>query len=263
MIYYHNINPVLVNIFGFDIYYYSFAYILGLIAIPYFVNKKYLKDKTLADKLTTYIGIATILGGRIGYILFYNFKEYIENPISMLNLREGGMSFHGGMIGFIVGIVLFSRKYKKNTLEILDLTVIIVPICLFFGRIMNFVNGELYGRPTDGSWGVIFPYDYLQIPRHPSQLYESFFEGLVLFGLILLVHKFYKSKYGITASVFLILYGIFRFGIEFFREPDANIGYIFQYFTLGQILCTFMVLCGVTGMICQKIYPSSSLASKN
>ncbi len=255
MIYYHNINPVLISIFGFDIYYYSLAYLFGAIFIPYFINKKYLNDKKLMDSYSMYILLGTVLGGRLGYILLYDFSYYLASPWKIFNLREGGMAFHGGMIGYMLGNYLFSRKYGKNWLKILDISMYIVPICLFFGRILNFINGELYGRLTDGTWGVIFPGDYHL--RHPSQLYEAFFEGFIGFFLLSWVYKKYSAKVGFTSGFFLIIYGIARFFVEFFREPDVQVGYIAHYFTLGQILCVVMVIFGI--FVARKCYISEKI----
>ena len=155
------------------------------------------------------------------------------------------MSFHGGLCGFILASYLIAKKYKLSTLKILDVSAIIAPLCLFFGRLMNFVNGELYGRATDGSWGVVFTSDELTLLRHPSQLYEAFLEGLVTFGIMLYASKNIKNaKSGFFAALFVLLYGTFRFIVEFFREPDEQVGYIFEYFTLGQMLCVFMILIG-------------------
>jgi len=248
MIYIHNINPILISLGWIHIYYYSFAYILGLFLIPYYVNKIYLKDKLLAESFSNYIAFSTIICGRVGYVLFYNFQYYLKNPLLALKIWEGGMSFHGGLIGFSIGVYLFCKKYNQNFLSIVDKSTIPATLCLFIGRIMNFINGELYGNATNGKWGVVFPSDILQIPRHPSQLYEAFAEGLLLFVILFFINKktYFANKSGVLSGIFIFLYGLFRFFIEFFRKPDEQIGYFFMYITLGQIFCIIMMIFGFT-----------------
>ena len=248
--YTHNLDPVLFD-FGFlVIRWYSLAYIFGIL-IGWYLGKRVIlgKFKNLNfdikefDNLITYIIISLLLGGRIGYILFYNFGYYISNPFDILKIWEGGMSFHGALIGIILGTYWFSIKKDIQTFFLLDLIAFVAPIGIFFGRIANFINGELVGKTTNVFWGVIFPKIDNSI-RHPSQLYEAFLEGLVLFVImnLILFRKNYKT--GSCSYVFLIFYGIFRIFSELFREPDAQIGYLFNLISMGTILSFFMILAG-------------------
>jgi phosphatidylglycerol:prolipoprotein diacylglycerol transferase len=246
MIYIHNLyNPTLLSIGFLKIHYYALSYLAGLMLLPYWLNKNYLKDNNLKEKFSGYAVFSMLIFARIFYVLFYNFDYYQENPSEIIAIWMGGLSFHGGLVGVIVGVFLFCRKYKKNPMIVFDNIAIPTSICLFIGRIMNFVNGELFGRATSGSWGVVFAKtDPLLIPRHPSQLYESFTEGLLLFLILLIIKKYAKLRNGQLAAIFLIGYSFFRFIIEFFREPDEQVGFLFRYLTMGQILCSFMVISG-------------------
>ena len=248
--YTHNLDPVLFD-FGFlVIRWYSLAYIFGIL-IGWYLGKRVIlgKFKNLNfdikefDNLITYIIISLLIGGRIGYILFYNFGYYISNPFDILKIWEGGMSFHGALIGIILGTYWFSIKKDIQTFFLLDIIAFVAPIGIFFGRIANFINGELVGKTTNVFWGVIFPKIDNSI-RHPSQLYEAFLEGLVLFVImnLILFRKNYKT--GSCSYVFLIFYGIFRIFSELFREPDAQIGYLFNLISMGTILSFFMILAG-------------------
>lgn len=245
MIYYHHLDGIMFTIFGFSVHYYSIPYLLGFFLLPYFVNKHYLKDKKLTESFSNYLILCTILCARIAYVLFYNITYYFQNPLEIVKIWEGGMSFHGGLLGVILGSYLFAKKHNKSLFKITDNLAIPSAICLFFGRIMNFINGELYGKPTDQSWGVVFPADIYRL-RHPSQLYEAFFEGFVLALILILLQKYTKLKEGILGVVFLFLYGVFRFFIEFFREPDRSVGYVlFEKISIGQILCLIMIISSV------------------
>ena len=248
--YTHNLDPVLFD-FGFlVIRWYSLAYIFGIL-IGWYLGKRVIlgRFKNLNfdikefDNLITFIIISLLLGGRIGYILFYNFGYYISNPFDILKIWEGGMSFHGALIGIILGTYWFSIKKDIQTFFLLDIIAFVAPIGIFFGRIANFINGELVGKTTNVFWGVIFPKIDNSI-RHPSQLYEAFLEGLVLFVImnLILFRKNYKT--GSCSYVFLIFYGIFRIFSELFREPDAQIGYLFNLISMGTILSFFMILAG-------------------
>ncbi len=247
MIYINNINPIFFTIGNFNVYYYSLSYILGLFLLPYFVNKNYLKDKILADKFSTYLIIALILCARLGYVLFYSFEYYSENPLKIFAIWEGGMSFHGGFIGIILGVILFCKKYDKTPIRIFDIISIPSAFCLFIGRIMNFVNSELFGRPTDGTWGVIFQRtDPSLILRHPSQIYEALTEGLFLFCILLFLHrkKIFK-KDGFLSAIFICGYSFFRFCTEFTRQPDEQLGFVLGFLSMGQILCIVMFIFGI------------------
>ena len=249
----HNLDPVLFDLGFMAIRWYSLAYIVGIligwwlgkkIIIKRFQNSSQQFDLKEFDDLITYLIISIIVGGRFGYIVFYNLGYYISNPLDTVKVWEGGMSFHGALIGIIFGTYLFSLKRKISTFFLLDIIACVCPIGIFFGRITNFVNAELVGKITNVSWGVIFPtVDMLQ--RHPSQLYEAFLEGIILFFILnaFILKKNYKT--GTCSYLFLIYYGFFRIISEFFREPDAQIGYLFNFFSMGTILSFLMILAGL------------------
>ena len=251
-----NISPVAISIFGFDIRWYALSYIFGFIIAFYFI--KYLLRSntnneisyTELDDLFTNGILGTVLGGRIAYTLFYNFNYYVSHPLNVFKIWEGGMSFHGGLIGAIIGIYLWSKSHKKSFLHIADYFAMSAPIGLFLGRIANFINGELYGRITTSKLGMIFPYSDGQ-PRHPSQLYEAFTEGIVLFLILLFIHKIkaFRNRYGTTAFAFIGFYGLARISIENFREPDAQIGFLKFGITMGQLLTIPMILISIIGII--------------
>lgn len=249
------INPVLFKIGSLEIRWYSLAYIFGIIfawiIIKYFNKKNKIFDaKKISDDFFTYAVFSIIIGGRLGYVLFYNLPFYIKNPIDIFKIWEGGMSFHGGFIGVAVGLYFLCKKYKINFFEFSDLLSIAAPVGLFFGRLANFINLELYGRVTTSKIGVIFP-NAGDLPRHPSQLYEVFLEGIVLFLILFCTAKNIEIKKhkGLLTSIFLIGYGISRFIVEFFREPDWQIGYILKYFTMGQILTIPIIILGLLILI--------------
>jgi phosphatidylglycerol:prolipoprotein diacylglycerol transferase len=195
------------------------------------------------DDLLFYGGMGVILGGRIGYVLFYSFSDFISNPLMIFQVWQGGMSFHGGLLGVLVAMILFNRKYKKGYFNILDFGAPLIPLGLGFGRLGNFINGELWGKTTELSWGMIFPAAG-NLPRHPNPLYEAILEGLVLF-IILWVFSAKPRARMSTIAVFFIGYGIFRFMIEFVRVPDAHLGYLaWDWLTMGQILTLPIILTG-------------------
>jgi phosphatidylglycerol:prolipoprotein diacylglycerol transferase len=251
--YTHNLDPILFD-FGFLIIrWYSLAYIFGIligwwlgkrIILKKFQNLNFNFDVKEFDNFITYIIISMLLGGRIGYILFYNLGYFLSNPIDILKIWEGGMSFHGALIGIILGTYWFSLKKKIPTFFLLDIVAFVAPIGIFFGRIANFINGELVGKTTNVFWGVIFPKIDNSI-RHPSQLYEAFLEGIILFIImnLILFRKNYKT--GNCSYMFLIFYGFFRTCAEFFREPDSQIGYLFDPISMGLILSFLMILAGI------------------
>ena len=213
-----------------------------------YCKKKLIKDNKilhLFDDLITYLIIGIIVGGRLGYIFFYNFSYYLENPLEIFMIWEGGMSFHGGLIGVILLTIIFSKKHKVNSFIFLDLISLVAPIGIFLGRISNFINSELYGKETDLLWSVKF-LAIDNLPRHPSQIYEAIFEGLIIFYLL----NFLKDKEnfknpGIISSLFLIFYSLFRFFIEFLREPDLHIGYLLFQLTLGQLISIIFFFSGI------------------
>ncbi|MDR1026135.1 MAG: prolipoprotein diacylglyceryl transferase [Lactobacillus sp.] len=246
-----DISPVIFSIGPVDIRWYSMAYLVGILAawVLATINiKKYkspMNNKDLED-LAFYATLGVILGGRLGYVLFYGGDTFIKNPLSVFALWQGGMSFHGGIIGVITAIYLFARKMKLPFLKVSDLVVLYVPIGIFLGRLANFVNDELWGRVTDVAWAVKFPSGgYL--PRHPSQIYEALTEGLLMFVVLnwLWHYKWVRDRVGFVSAMFAIIYGMSRILMEQFREPDAHMGFFFSYFTMGQLLSIPLVLAGL------------------
>jgi phosphatidylglycerol:prolipoprotein diacylglycerol transferase len=239
-----NFDQVIFPIYGpMALRWYSLAYIAGIVIGWFylkFILKKYKPSQFSIkhlDDIVSWAVIGIILGGRIGHILFYDFMHYVHNPMKILRVWEGGMSFHGGLLGVVLSSFFFSRRYKVSFLQIIDLMALAAPIGLGLGRVANFINGEVFGRVTDVPWAVLFPAGgYL--PRHPSQLYEAFLEGIVLFIIVnwLTLGKNKFNANGYASGVFLIGYGVFRIVIEFFREPDSNLGYFFEYIPMGQIV---------------------------
>jgi phosphatidylglycerol:prolipoprotein diacylglycerol transferase len=251
--YIHDLNPILIN-FGFlEVRWYSLAYIFGIL-IGWWIAKKIILfkninrtdivDAKLFDDLINYIIISIILGGRLGYIVFYNFSYYFNNPLDILKIWQGGMSFHGALIGIILATYLFAKKTKVNLFFFLDIISSVAPVGIFFGRIANFINGELYGKPSSFFWSVIFP-EVDKIPRHPSQLYEAALEGVVLLIILMSVVCKKETKIGIVSALFMIFYGFFRIIAEQFREPDVQIGYLFDLFTMGSVLSFSMIVIGL------------------
>ncbi len=251
--YIHDLDPVLVDFGLIVIRWYSLAYVFGII-LGWWLGKKIiyhiLKNINFRfnvkefDDLITYIIISIIIGGRLGYVIFYNLEYYITNPLSIPKVWEGGMSFHGAVIGIIIGTYLFSIKRNVPTFFLLDIIACVSPIGIFLGRIANFINGELIGKVTTVSWGVIFPAVDM-FPRHPSQLYEAILEGVILF--LILNTLIFKQRYkvGTCSYMFLIYYGFFRIISEFFREPDPQIGYFFDLFSMGTLLSFLMITVGL------------------
>ena len=249
-----NIDPVAISIGPLNIYWYGIAYMLGMLLGLYYANRIISKQKIGSnlsierrdiDEIFLWIVVGIIIGSRIGYVVFYNIDFYIANPVSIFTLWEGGMSFHGGALGVLVAIISYSYLYRKSILELGDVICAVVPIGLFFGRIANFINGELWGKVTDAPWGIVFPRAG-EYPRHPSQLYEAGLEGILLFTILatLIANKGLKKR-GLISGSFLLIYSLSRILIEFFREPDQHIGYIFPNITMGMILSTPLVLIGL------------------
>jgi len=250
----HNFNPVFIDLGFFQIKWYSIAYILGIIlgwlyAIKIIKNDKY-TDKTIKpsefDDLIIYLIIGIILGGRLGYIVLYNFGYYSQNILEIFKVWRGGMSFHGGLVGVIVATYFFSKIKKVNFLKFTDIVACVAPIGLFLGRIANFINGELYGKVSSMPWAIIFP-ETGNFGRHPSQIYEALLEGVVLFILInfFALKKNLLLKTGYVSALFLILYSILRIFSEIFREPDQHIGYIYSYISMGLLLSLITFLTGI------------------
>ena len=244
----NNFDPVAFQVLSLEIRWYSLAYIIGITLGWAYCKKKLISNQhtlSLFDDFITYLIIGVILGGRLGYVLFYNLEYYLENPLDILMIWNGGMSFHGGLIGVIIASKLFSSKHKVNQFLFLDLVALSAPIGIFFGRVANFINSELIGRATDLPWSVKFIL-IDNIKRHPSQLYEAFFEGIILFFLL---GYFFKKDYlenpGKISALFLIFYSLFRFLTEFFRSPDPQIGYLISNLTLGQLISVFFLMAGI------------------
>lgn len=243
-----NIDPVLIAVGPLQIRWYGLMYVLGFLASFLLVRyqlsrqKEPLLDKDQVLDLYFYLILGLILGARLGYILFYNFNSYIENPLEIVAVWHGGMSFHGGLLGVLGAAWWFCRKNAISLLALGDLIIVTAPIGLGLGRLANFINGELFGRITTGPWGMVFPHGG-PLPRHPSQLYEAILEGGVLFCL-LWIKRNSKPFAGALVARFLIFYGLFRILVEFVREPDVQVGYLWGLFTMGQLLSAFMILIG-------------------
>tara|TARA_A100001011_G_C14305397_1_gene842848 strand:- start:1752 stop:2525 length:774 start_codon:yes stop_codon:yes gene_type:complete len=248
MIYEHNLNPVAVEIFFLKIHWYSLAYVFGFIFCNYYskylIKKKLLNlELSLVDDFITWLIIAVILGGRLGYVIFYNFDFYFENPVEVFKIWQGGMSFHGALLGLIILIIFYSKIKNVKFSELCNLVAYSSPIGIFLGRLANFINAELVGRPTDGSWGILYESEFLT--RHPSQIYEAVFEGLIIFIILnFFVRSDLKNRLN-GYALFLIFYSFFRFNLEFFREPDSHLGFIINNITMGQILTFPMLLIGI------------------
>ena len=244
----NNFDPVAFNIYSLEIRWYSLAYIIG-IGIGWILCKKiFIKDPKINEKFDdyiTYIIIGIIVGGRLGYVTFYNFNYYINNILDIFKIWEGGMSFHGGLVGVIFASVLFAKKNDQDSFLYMDLVALVAPIGIFFGRLANFINSELYGMPTEVSWSVTFV-KIDNFTRHPSQLYEAILEGLILFLILLYFRKKnFLKKPGLVSALFLILYSVFRFIVEFFRVPDEQLGYLILNLSMGQIISIIFILFGI------------------
>jgi phosphatidylglycerol:prolipoprotein diacylglycerol transferase len=257
---YPPIDPVLIEIGPFAIRWYALAYIAGLlIGWRYCVGMTRrpppVLDAAALDDFLVWVTLGVVLGGRIGYVLFYNLGYYLQHPIEALKIWTGGMSFHGGAIGVVLAMFLFTRLRKIDFLRLGDMLVCAVPIGLFLGRLANFINGELYGRPTDVWWAMVFPTDETRLPRHPSQLYEAALEGVVLFLVLFVLQRFTRAREyrGFLSGVFLSGYAISRIVAEYFREPDRQLGYLLGGpsldqlggLTMGQLLSIPVLIVGV------------------
>ncbi len=251
--YIHNLNPIIFDFGILSLRWYSLAYLAGIIfgwwygkKIISFINYQYKHsyNLNLFDDYITYVIVSIIIGGRLGYIVFYNLNYFILNPVEIFFIWKGGMSFHGGLLGLIVGTIIFSKNKGFDKLVLLDVVSCVAPVGIFFGRIANFINGELYGKHTDLPWAVTFPLVDSR-GRHPSQIYEALLEGILLFLILNFVIRKISYKKGRCAALFLIFYSIFRIISEFFREPDLQIGYIFNYISMGSLLSFFMFSIGI------------------
>ncbi len=251
---YQSLSPVAFSVGGFDVYWYGLAYLTGFVLgalIIYYVAKSWKAPIAFDDVSSLMMGIAigVVLGGRLGYVLFYGAGYYLRHPSHIFMFSEGGMSFHGGLIGAIIGGIISCKYLHLRARTIIDLGCIAAPVGLFFGRLANFVNGELWGKATDVAWAVSFPSGG-GIPRHPSQLYEALLEGLVLFiVLICMARKKPPLPQGTFLGMFTLLYGIFRFIVEFVRVPDQQLGYIIGSMTMGQLLSIPLIIFGIVELV--------------
>jgi phosphatidylglycerol:prolipoprotein diacylglycerol transferase len=260
MITFPDIKPYIVKIGPLQIRWYGLMYILGFISsyllVNYQVRKRRLEiDRKVIDDIYFSLIIGLLVGARLGYIIFYNLAEYLRDPLEIIAVWHGGMSFHGGMIGSLIAGIYITRKKGIDFWLFSDLVIVTAPIGIGLGRLGNFINAELYGRITNVPWGMIFPGGG-DIPRHPSQLYEAFFEGVVLFVILWLLKDRVK-KDGQLTGLFLIFYGVIRFIVEFFRQPDPQLGFVFLFFTMGQVLSFLMILGGILLMFLLRKYLSA------
>ena len=243
----NNFDPVAFQIMSFEIRWYSLAYILGIIIGWILCKKIFIKNLDVNQKFDDYIThliIGIIIGGRLGYVLFYNSNYYINNIVDIFKIWQGGMSFHGGLLGIIVASIFFAKRNNQDAFVYTDLVSLVAPIGIFFGRLANFINSELYGKVTEVPWAVTFV-QVDNLSRHPSQLYEAIFEGIILFILLLYFrNKNFLEKPGLISSLFLIFYSVFRFCIEFFRVPDEQIGYLIFNLSMGQIISLVFIMIG-------------------
>ena len=243
----NNFDPVAFQIMSFEIRWYSLAYIFGIIIGWSLCKKIFIKDTKINEKFDdylTYLILGIIIGGRLGYILFYNFNYYLNNFFDIFKIWQGGMSFHGGLLGIIVASIIFGKKNNQDPFIYMDLVSLVAPIGIFFGRLANFINSELYGTVSNIPWSVIFV-KVDNLSRHPSQLYEAILEGIILF--LILMHfrkKNYLTKPGLISGLFLIFYSIFRFFLEFYRVPDEQIGYLAFNLSMGQIISLVFLIIG-------------------
>ncbi|MFI3241300.1 MAG: prolipoprotein diacylglyceryl transferase [Alphaproteobacteria bacterium] len=246
-----NISPILFSIGPLAIRWYSLAYLFGIL-IGWFLLLKNIKKYDLkitpkdVEELIFYYTLGVILGGRLGYVLFYGTDVFIKNPLQIFAIWQGGMSFHGGILGVIIATYLYAKKFGFKFLYVTDLISLYVPIGIFLGRIANFINDELWGRETTVPWAVRFPSGGY-IPRHPSQLYEAFFEGLIMFIVLQTLWRFKKIREhtGFVSAIFVISYGVFRFCMEYFRQPDVQLGFLWGGFTMGQFLSVPFIIIGL------------------
>ena len=244
----NNFDPVAFEILTFEVRWYSLSYIFGII-LAWFYIKKFILDNSQnaknIDDLLSYLILGIIIGGRFGYVIFYNLEYYISKPLEIFMIWTGGMSFHGGVLGVIVSTYIFCKKRKLSTFYFLDLISLSTPIGIFLGRIANYINSELYGRKTDFYLSVVFE-KVDNFSRHPSQIYEAFFEGIILFILLnFIFRKYVNQKPGVISALFLIFYSVFRFTIEFTREPDLHIGLLFMGLSQGQLISIFFFILGL------------------
>ena len=243
-------NPIAFSVFGWGVHWYGIMYLLAFMG-AWLLGRYRAKAPgsgwtvLQVDDLGFYAGVGAVLGGRIGYTLFYNLPVFLKDPMVMVRVWEGGMSFHGGLLGVLVALWLFKRRFHKRYFEVVDFFAPLVPFGLFTGRMGNFINGELWGKPTDLPWGMIFPRAGDHLLRHPNPLYEAFLEGIVLF-IILWWFSSKPRPMMAVSGLFAICYGVFRFSIEFVRVPDVQLGYLaWGWVTMGMLLSVPLLITGV------------------
>jgi len=243
----NNFDPVAFQIISFEIRWYSLAYILGIVVGWLLCKKVFIQKSDISEKFDdflTYLIIGIIVGGRLGYVIFYNFDYYLTNIFDIFKVWQGGMSFHGGLLGIIITSILFAKKNDQDPFLYMDQVALVAPIGIFFGRIANFINSELYGLPTDVLWSVTF-IQIDNLSRHPSQLYEAVLEGIIIFFILIYFRKkYYLEKPGLISGLFLIFYSIFRFFVEFLRVPDEQLGYLIFDLSMGQIISVIFLIIG-------------------
>jgi phosphatidylglycerol---prolipoprotein diacylglyceryl transferase len=250
MLAYPHIDPVLVSLGPLKVHWYGMMYLCGFVGAFWLAQVRCRRSDspvqaTQVEDLILYAAFGVVLGGRIGYVFFYGFDQLVQDPLWLFRVWQGGMSFHGGLLGVLVAMVLYARKIQRPFSHLTDFIAALVPIGLGFGRIGNFINQELWGRPTDVSWAMVFPNDPLLLPRHPSQLYQAALEGVLLFTILFVFSQKPRPRHAVS-GLFLLCYGLFRFSVEFFREPDSQIGFeLFGWMTRGQELCLPMMVAGL------------------
>lgn len=249
MLTYPEIDPVAIRVGPLAVHWYGLMYLIGFLGFWVLARIRAAREgsgwqKRDVDDLLFFGVLGVVLGGRLGYVLFYDLSGVLENPLSVFAVWRGGMSFHGGLIGVLVALYLYSRSRQRRFFDVTDFVAPMIPLGLGAGRIGNFINGELWGRVSDVPWAMIFP-GAGPLPRHPSQLYEAFLEGLVLF-IVLWIYSSQPRPRMAVSGLFLFGYGLFRFAVEFFREPDRHIGFVaLDWLTMGQILSAPMILAGM------------------
>lgn len=262
-----DISPVMFSLGPIAVRWYSMAYLIGIVLGWVLLKRNVQKNKlplseTNVEDLVFYLTLGIILGGRLGYVLFYGQDVYWQNPLLVFAIWQGGMSFHGGIIGVMLALWYFSKKIHYSFLALTDLVVLYAPIGIFLGRLANFVNDELWGRPASVPWAVKFPSGGF-VPRHPSQIYEALTEGVLMFVVLnfLWRYKFVREKSGVVSAVFAILYAVFRMSMEQFRQPDAQLGFFFGGVTMGQMLSCPLLIAGIW-VLWQKLFKPLMLRSE-